>query len=473
MKALSAIALLALASLPSPAGAQTPEQEAWLAKAARVERAGWIALHVEGTPAERGFQHGFLLAREIAEALRVRRAIWRHETAMEWPWLVERVRSLFTARLDAENLAEMEGIAAGMRAAGVAATRDEIVAYNAWFDIFYWWPKQKDKLGAKAPDLPKQGCSSFIATGSATADGKIVLAHNTWFGYAIADANVILDLKPARGHRILMQVFPGWVHSGTDFFVTDAGLVGSETTIGDFTGFDEKGVLEFARMRRATQDASSIDEWCAIMKKGNNGGYANAWLLGDVNTSEIARLELGLKHVGFEKKKDGFFVGSNIAEDLKILRFETTSNDTDIRDVSVARRVRWKQLMKANAGTIDTEKAKGFLGDGFDTYLGKEGPDSHSLCGRGDLDPRFEGGGTPFSPSGAFDAKVVDAAMAKRMTIAAHWGAACGPAFDAAAFLAAHPQFEWMAGLLKDRPRGPWTEFTAVRSAPEKEVPVP
>jgi hypothetical protein len=461
MKAPLAVALFALAAHPDVAGAQTPEQKALLAKGARVDRAGWIALHVEGTPQERGFQHGYLLAKEIGEALRVRREVWRHETAMEWPWLVDRVKTVFTPRVDLENLAEMEAIAAGMKAAGVPATRDDIVAYNAWFDIFYWWPKEKDKLGAKAPDLPKEGCSSFIATGSATTDGKIVLAHNTWFGYTIADANVILDLKPAKGHRILMQVFPGWIHSGTDFFVTDAGLVGSETTIGDFTGFDEKGIPEFARMRRATQDASSIDEWCAVLKKGNNGGYANAWLLGDVNTNEIARLELGLKHVAFERKKDGWFVGSNIAEDLKILRFETTSNDTDIRNVSIARRVRWKQLMKENAGKIDATKAKAFLGDGFDTYLGKDGPTSRSLCGRGDLDARLEGGGVPFSPSGAFDAKVVDSAMAKRMTLSAHWGAACGPAFDAAAFLLAHPQFEWMAGLLKDRPRGPWTDFTA------------
>ena len=461
MKAPTAVVLSFLVALASLAGAQTPEEKTWLNKAARADRAGWTLLHLEGRPEERGFQHGFLLAREIGEALRVRREVWRQQSGMEWPWLVDRVKAVFTPRIDAENLAEMEGIAAGMKAAGVAATRDDIVAYNAWFDIFYWWPKAKDKLGAKAPDAAKEGCSSFIATGTATADGKIVLAHNTWFGYTIADANVILDLKPAQGHRILMQVFPGWIHSGTDFFVTDAGLVGSETTIGDFTGFDDKGVPEFARMRRATQDASSIDEWCAIMKKGNNGGYANAWLLGDVNTSEIARLELGLKHVAFEKKKDGFFVGSNIAEDLKILRFETSSNDIDIREDNIARRVRWKQLMKANAGRIDADKAKAFLGDGFDTYLGKEGPDSRSLCGRGDLDPRFEGGGIPFSPSGAFDAKVVDAAMAKRMTIAAHWGAACGPAFDAAAFLAAHPQFEWMAGLLKDRPQGPWAEFSS------------
>lgn len=52
--------------------------------------------------------------------------------------------------------------------------------------------------------------ASFIATGSATADGRIVLGHNTWFGYPIADANVVLDVRPTRGHRILMQTFPGW-----------------------------------------------------------------------------------------------------------------------------------------------------------------------------------------------------------------------------------------------------------------------
>ena len=31
----------------------------------------------------------------------------------------------------------------------------------------------------------------------------------------------------------------------------------------------------------------------------------------------------------------------------------------------------------------------------------------------------------------------------------------------AAAFLAAHPQFDWMTGLLKSRPAQPWTEFAA------------
>src|SRR2546421_93009 len=58
-------------------------------------------------------------------------------------------------------------------------------------------------------------------------------------GYVDAQYYVIADIAPAKGHRILMQTQPGWVHSGTDFFISDAGLVGSETTIGGFHGFKD------------------------------------------------------------------------------------------------------------------------------------------------------------------------------------------------------------------------------------------
>ena len=71
----------------------------------------------------------------------------------------------------------------------------------------------------------------FIATGSATKDGGIVLAHNTWIDYLLC-SNVIIDLKPSRGSRMLMQcIGPGFIHSGSDFAINSAGLVISETTI--------------------------------------------------------------------------------------------------------------------------------------------------------------------------------------------------------------------------------------------------
>ncbi len=71
----------------------------------------------------------------------------------------------------------------------------------------------------------------------------------------------------------------------------------------------------------------------------------------------------------------------------------------------------------------------------------------------------MSGGSDPFSPGGTVDGKVVDAKMAKEMSFVARWGAACGTPFDANKFLEAHPQYDWMKNILKDRPSEPWTVF--------------
>jgi hypothetical protein len=446
------------------AGPLTTEQQQCVAKGHRFDRHGWIYLHVEGEAKHRGFQHGYLLAPEIAEALRVTKTCWEYGSAMTWPWLVEQAGQMFVPRIDAENLAELQGIADGMTAAGHPATRDDLVAYNGIIELSgYWWPTELKKIKDGPTPAVRESCSSFIATGKMTTDGNVVLGHNTMMDYNDVFPNIIEDIVPAHGHRILWQTEPGWIHSGTDFFITDAGLVGSETTIGGFEGFETNATPEFSRMRRATQDAGSIDQWCETMRQGNNGGYANAWLLGDVNTREIARLELGLKGVAFEKKKDGYFVGSNVAEDLKVLRFDTSTKETDIRCSNVARRVRWKQLMKQYAGRIDLSSAKDFEADHFDSYLRKKDPGGRTLCGHFELqgEPAGNWPGVPYGCSGTVDAKVVDAPMAKAMSFAARWGSACGRAFDAGQYLTDHPQFDWMANILKSRPSQPWTQFKA------------
>ena len=441
----------------------TNEQKTWISKANRHEKNGWIYLHIEGAPKECGFQHGYLLSKEIKESIRILSEIWKYQTAMKWSWFVDRAHDILTPKTDPENLAEIDGMVEGMKAAGVTTSRDEMVSLNGYMELlWYWWPLVKDSIGVNAPDPVKQSCSSFIATGKMTKDGGIVLGHNTHNNYYYPLSNVIIDILPLKGHRILMQTVPGLIHSGTDFFITDVGIVGSETTIGGFFPFDKKGVPEFSRMRTATQYASSIDEWCEIMKKGNNGGYANAWLIGDVNTNEIAWLELGLKYVGFEKKKDGYFIGSNVAEDLRILRFETKMTDnTNIKNNCISRRVRWKQLMKENSGKIDLILAETFEADHYDTYLNLNKPGYRTLCAHGELDADMEGLREPFGPGGVLDGKVVDSKMAKQMSFVARWGAACGTPFDAKKFLEQHPQYDWMNGLLKDRPSQPWTVFKA------------
>jgi hypothetical protein len=449
-------------SLFAQSASLTDQQKSWLEKSNCYEKNGWIYIHLEGAPEGRGFQYGYTLSKEIFQALRATEKTWRYQTAMEWSWLVKKAGEIFTPKVDKEIIEELNGMKDGLAAAGFSTSVDELVTLNGIIELQrYWFPTVKDSIRVNMVEEKKESCSSFIATGNMTADGGIVLGHNTMGSYRDPLCNVIIDILPKKGHRILMQAGPGLVHSATDFFETSAGLVGSETTIGDFFPFDVKGEPEFSRMRHATQYASNIDEWCEIIKRNNNGGYANAWLLGDVNTNEIARLELGLKFANLERTKDGYFIGSNIAEDLKILRFETKSNELNIKNSSVARRVRWKQLMKEYAGKIDLELAKKFEADHYDTYMNKEIPCSRTLCSHRELDAATFDDNTPFIPGGTYDGKVVNSKMAKQMSFMARWGSACGIAFDSKKFLEDHPQFDWMSEILRDRQSQPWTKFTS------------
>jgi len=91
----------------------TTEQQASLRAGHRHDKSGWVYLHIEGAPRARGFQYGFLLSREIAEGLRVTRAIWAHDSGLEWPWFVAKSRELIEPQVDPESLAELDGMAEG------------------------------------------------------------------------------------------------------------------------------------------------------------------------------------------------------------------------------------------------------------------------------------------------------------------------------------------------------------------------
>ena len=222
----------------------SPEQKGWVSKGKRFERAGWIYLHVEGDARARGVQHGYLLGKEIGQGVAITKAVWEHDSAMEWDWFVKKTSTMFVPKIDTENLAELDGIVEGAGAAGVKISRDELIAYNGILELSdYWWPQELKKIKDEpAPKEVRESCSSFVATGSWTKDGNIVLGHNTMQSYVDVLPCVVADIAPSQGHRILWQTQPGWIHSGTDFFITDAGIVGSETTIGNFEGFSTNGV---------------------------------------------------------------------------------------------------------------------------------------------------------------------------------------------------------------------------------------
>lgn len=433
------------------------DEKTWLKKAIRIEKNGWIYLHIEGAPFERGFQRGYLTAKEIDEFFKTTAFTQKFETAKDMDFFVQAATKLFKNKVPEEYVDEMKGMVAGIKKTGREITYEQMLFMNGFIDIlWHWYPQQKGDH-----KKPEPGCSAFIATGDVTADGKIVMAHNSWYFYNIlCFCNIIIDLVPEQGNRILIQSWGPCLYSGTDFFITSAGLMGTETTIGGFSGFDSSGTPVFVRARKAMQYASNIDEWADIMINNNNGAYANSWLIGDYKTNEIARLELGLKNHRLEKKKNGYFTGSNIVDDVKILREETAAVYDDVRNFCVARRVRWNQLMKQNYGKVDIEIAKKMLADHYDIYLEKEQPSFRTICGHWALDNGIVPGTMgAFLPGGAIDGKVVDAIMAKNWQIWAKWGSSCDIGFNAKEFLEKHPQYEWQKDYLKDLPAMPWTIF--------------
>jgi hypothetical protein len=340
----------------------------------------------------------------------------------------------------------------------------DVVALNAWLEwspYYIKWYEQTHKPMLTAKLTAPEHCSAFVATGSYTKDGKVVIGHNAWTGYLDGERwTMVFDIAPSNGYRILMDGFPGLIHSADDFGVNAAGMMITETTITRFHGWNPDGIPEFVRARKAMQYSRSIDDFAKWMTEGNNGGYANNWLVADRNTNEIASLELGLKNVTLLRSKDGYFAGSNFPANAKLASDETDFDLKDMGQSANARHVRWEQLMEQNKGKIDVEAGQRFLADHFDTFSKKEDASERTLCGHIDLSTR---GSEPWQPrygiAGAVQNKVADAAMAEQMSFSASAGHACGRGFSAAAHLKAHPEFAWQKGLLRDMPSGAWTTF--------------
>jgi hypothetical protein len=446
--------------------------DAILAKAYRFERSGWIYVHLEGAPHDIGYQHGYLLAPEISDAFAAVSVEMTHNSNRNWEFFRRAAKEMLWPKIDVEYQSELAGIADALHARNYKLDLYDIVAMNAFMelgDYYVPWLDEQTQMVKPVSKPDPEHCSAFVATGSYTKNHQIVMAHNNWTSYNYgARWKIIFDITPQQGYGMLMDGFPGVIVSDDDFGVNSDGLMFTETTITDFHGWDPNGKPEFVRARKAMQYAGSIDDYVKIMLDGNNGGYANDWLLADRKTGEIARFELGLKHNRVWRTKDGYYAGSNFASDPAVLKDETTFDPTNMAASANARHARWDELMAANQGKIDTTLAEAFLADHYDSYTKKTGANRRTLCGHGDVategDPGFAK--TPYNPAGAVEGKVMDAHMAESMSFVAHAGHPCGADFKARDFLAAHPEYNWQSSVLIDMDAGPWAQFRSGEHAP-------
>ena len=427
----------------------------------RYPKAGWTVLHIEGEPYDRGYQHGRLMASEIAEYLKAL-AVSRSPSAPSEGWRSVRtlVDALFLRRYDKEYLEEMKGIADGASAAG--ATFDarpldllDVVAINSEIEV----GSLDDALGAlphgfegkvfQEPSVGKsrapkgEHCSAFAANGPATADGQVVIGHITMWSLSTSRFfNVWLDVKPAQGHRVVMQTYPGGIQSGMDYYLNDAGLVVTETTIGQ-TRFNPDGQALASRIRKALQYGDSIDSVVAVLSKKNNGLYSNEWLLADTKANEIAMFELGThksKLWRSSKKEwfggtEGFYWGCNNAKDVDI-RLETLAS-VEAKPVNVVWRPtdrdrKWLALFNESRGKINAEF-------GFKAFTTP-----------------------PLASASSLDAKFTTSSMAKDLKTWALFGPPMGRAWEP-------NEYERNIPGIKPLVSNDWTTLTGEAPAPSLE----
>ena len=319
---------------------------------------GWVYVSIQGSPWDRGYAYGLLIAKDMKRIMETIRYIVYNDYGVEWQFFVDACTKYYTPKIKEnfqEFYEEMEGFAKG---AGMSV--EEVVAWNNYFTLTEsFWANLPEELaisikgstsvamGSKEGGGQQERCSAFIATGSDwTADGKIVVAHNNFSNFVDGQfAKYVIDLRPSKGNRILMMGFPGWIWSGTDFFVTSAGIIGTETTIGGFVAYENNMPIS-CRIRKAMQYGNTLDDYEQMLLDGNSGDYANSWLFGDTNTNEIMRIELGLRFHNTERTKNGYFIGFNAPYDPRIRNLECVNTGfDDIRRHQGARRVRLADLM--------------------------------------------------------------------------------------------------------------------------------
>jgi hypothetical protein len=287
-------------------------QVKWSGPGFRYDDGGWIFVHVEGEPYARGRQYGELVAPELSRYLEKLATLQdKGDPERGWNGMRRLADALMMRRYDTEYLEEMKGIADGAARAGAkfkgrVVDLLDVVTLNSAVDLsqldeaLHVSPPAitgKSFLSAEDETDPavtaKDRCSSFVATRSATPDGRFVMGQLfMWNGYSGIHWDVILDVVPTKGRRVVLQTFPGGIHSGSDWYLNDAGIVIGETTVGQ-TPFAPEGTPQSNRARKAAQYATSIDEVARILRERNNGLYTNDWTIADAKTDEGADLLLG------------------------------------------------------------------------------------------------------------------------------------------------------------------------------------
>ena len=341
---------------------------------------GWIYLYIEGEPYDRGFQHGYLLSEEIVDMInrwsslihnhpkikkinnRISEDKYDKITETFWNFCTKWSYIFYKDKYEdySEYKDEIQGIADGVNNRsgmifGRNVTYKDILTCNEMYEFLSKITGSKIRKGLHPlltlyknllevePSLSEisaidfisdfyyppgnHKCNGFTATGDATTDNQLVFSNSMWstdtaviwwWSYYITFRwNLILDINPSQGNRVIMASAPSFIWSNHDYYQNDAGIVLLETTCPQGL-WDNRGLPLAIRARRAMQYGDNIDDVMNILRYRNDGCMNAVWLIGDAKTGEIARFELGYRNSWYNKISNGFLWSANNPESFRV-----------------------------------------------------------------------------------------------------------------------------------------------------------
>lgn len=214
----------------------SPEKEAEIISMARLEKTsdGRITvLHTQGTPYEIGFQHGYLLRKQIQDNIAVLydNAVDKFKVEELFDESYERMRPY----IPPEYVEEMHGLAHGSK-----LPLRVIHGIHALPEIGEWGGKKKIKNIVKRMIDGELGtsCSNLCATGDATTDGKMYVTRILdWGLHRISNLHKYPLIHVCKPTGAIPFVNIGWI----GFIGAISGMNAQKITLGEMGYGDVEG----------------------------------------------------------------------------------------------------------------------------------------------------------------------------------------------------------------------------------------
>ncbi|MFA6449460.1 MAG: C45 family peptidase [bacterium] len=326
------------------------------ANAAGVEKVnGLYLVKLEGTPYEMGLQQGTLFKEEIRDVYK----IYLNDLIYK-KWIKEyailkgaqeayanpkksmaKFAKTIESTIPPEYIEEMKGLAEGS-----GLTYEDVLNMSAHVDYFAMLM-----------------CSTFVATGKATTDGKLIQARNLdWASGGLKELDkysTVFVMKPSKGHSFVSIIYPGIVGALTA--VNDAGL----TVELNFSMAKENGKIGMPALiivRYIAQNAGTLDEAEKLLREIPRIAGYNI-MLTDNKTNDARLVEITSKTVGVRNlNPDGTLVTTNHFTTNELFGQNIEASQFS-QSPSPDRYNRLVELLKQNYGKIDTKMAMSIIHD--------------------------------------------------------------------------------------------------------------